>query len=108
LDHLSSYQLSEWEAFDKLDPIGSWREDFRMSFIAAVLTNLTIAVNGKKGAKLSVPLDFMPEWDSDGKGELKRQTPEEMKEILQAIATTHNKLVAKNTAFPKLKPTKGI
>ena len=108
MDHLSSFQISEWEAFDRVDPIGSWREDFRMAFTAAVLTNLTIAVNGKKGAKLSSPIDFMPKWDSDGVKEIKRQTPEEMKEILTAIAKDHNKLIVKNSAFPKLKPTKGI
>lgn len=108
MDHLSSFQISEWEAFDRIDPIGSWREDFRMAYTAAILTNLTIAVNGKKGAKLSVPFDFMPKWDSDGVVEIKRQTPEEMKEILSAIIGNHNKQVKKNSTVPKLKPIKGI
>lgn len=108
MDHLSGFQISEWEAFDRLDPIGSWRDDFRMAYIAAILTNLTIAVNGKKGAKLSTPINFMPKWDSDGIAEIKRQTPEEMKEMLLSIVKDHNKRVKKNIMPPKLKPIKGI
>lgn len=108
MDHLSSFQISEWEAFDRLDPIGSWREDFRMAFTAATATNLAIAVNGKKGAKRFAPIDFMPKWDSEGVAEIKQQTTEEMKDILISIAKDHNKRIAKNSTFPRLKPTKGI
>lgn len=95
--------MDEWEAYDKLDPIGTWREDFRMAYLASLITNLTISVNGKKGTKLTKPIEFMPDWS--GSHEKGRQTAEEMKEILLALAKTHNRaLKAKleDTKPPKL------
>jgi len=83
LDKLTSSQLSEWEAYDKLDPIGTWRIDFNMAYLACVITNIAQSVHGKKGAsKQTTPMDFMPQWDSEGKQE---QTVEEQKQILLDI-----------------------
>jgi hypothetical protein len=87
LDQLNSYQLSEWEAYDRLDPIGSWRDDFRISYIASLLTNLTIRVHGKRGAQLTEVKDFLFDWSGDFKrAELaKKQSPEEMKATLMTM-----------------------
>lgn len=94
LDQLTSKQLSEWEAYDRLDPIGSWREDFRMAYLSSLITNLTISVHGKKGAKTTTPMEFMPEWDREGViHEPKKQSVEEMKAIMMGIAKNQNKKV---------------
>jgi hypothetical protein len=92
LGYLTGWQISEWEAYDKIDPIGSWREDFRMAFLSSLITNLVISVHGKKGAKTTSPVDFMPNWTGEEK-EPKRQSTEEMKQILLGIASTQNKRV---------------
>jgi hypothetical protein len=96
--------LSEWEAYDRLDPIGKWRDDFRMSFLASLITNLMIRAYGKKGARLTEVKDFLLDWSGDLKkaGQTK-QSPEEMKEILTSIFTAHNK---KFEAKSKIKPPK--
>jgi hypothetical protein len=92
LDQLTSKQISEWEAYDRIDPIGTWREDFRMAYLSSLITNLTISVHGKKGAKTTSPIDFMPEWDKDAiKLGKPTQTVEEMKQILLGIAKTQNR-----------------
>jgi len=92
LEKLTAYQLAEWEAYDRIDPIGTWRDDFRMAYLSTMMANLTIQVHGKKGAKLLVPMDFMPEWDEQKKTmQIKKQTMEEMKAFALSFAKEHNK-----------------
>ena len=85
--------MSEWEAYDRIDPIGTWREDFRMAFLSSLITNLTISVHGKKGTKMTNVMDFLPIWDiqADKPKEVKIQSIEEMKKVFQEIARVHNK-----------------
>jgi hypothetical protein len=90
LDLLSFDQLNEWEAYDKIDPIGTWREDFRMAYLASIVTNLTIAVHGKQGAKAKTAIDFMPDWSGDPKEPVK-QSVDEMIAIMTAVAGASNK-----------------
>ena len=94
---LSSVQISEWEAYDRIDPIGTWREDFRMAYISSLMTSLTISVHGKKGAKHPNIIDFMPEWDVTGKQAVaKIQSVDDMKKALMEIAKAQNKKEARN------------
>lgn len=96
MDSLTSVQLSEWEAYDRLDPVGAWREDFRMAYLSSLITNLTISVHGKKGTKQTNLMDFLPKWDigaEQGK-EIKVQSVEDMKKALLEIASHQNKKVA--------------
>lgn len=88
MECLTSEQVSEWEAYDKIDPIGAWRADYRMAYTACTMTNLIISVHGKKGTPMTVPKDFMPEWDDDGQP--KKQTMEEMKAWMLNFAKAHN------------------
>ena len=111
MDQLTAYQLAEWEAYDKIDPIGTWRDDFRMAFLSSLVTNLTVQVHGKKGTKLMVPIDFMPEWDMERKTMVvKKQTMEEMKAFALNFAKEHNKQFKKkqiiNDVPPKLRHNK--
>ena len=108
LNELTSRQISEWEAYDRLDPIGEWRADFRMAYLCTIVTNIARAIHGEKGAKMTVPLDFMPEWDkgdSDDTTVLRKQTPEQMRQILVAITKEYKKKPEKKkrTTPPKSK-----
>ncbi len=92
MDKLSSKQISEWQAYDRIDPIGTWRDDFRMAYLSMVATNLVKAVHGKESDKIAVPLDFMPDWGK-GEEEVKEtgQTQEEMKQIMIGVARASKK-----------------
>ena len=81
-EDLTVTQFDEWQAYNKIQPIQSWREDYRFAMLCSVVTNLALSTHAKKGRKpkLTEPLDFMPEWG--GKKEVEKQTPEQMKAIL--------------------------
>lgn len=87
IEKLTASQLSEWYAFNSLEPIGEHRADYRVSYLASLITNLAIRINGKKGDKLSSVKDFLFEWDSEsstkGTG---TQSIEEMKSVFNQIA----------------------
>jgi hypothetical protein len=83
---LTADQLNEWEAADRLDPIGEWRADFRMAELASVVTNIAIKWGaGKKKVKLAELMDFMPQWDVKTGKDPKQQSMEEMRQALQNI-----------------------
>jgi hypothetical protein len=103
LDQLTLTQLQEWEAYDRLDPIGSWREDFRMAFLASLITNLTISTHGKPNAKQTTLEEFMPDWDVTGPKKVKQQTVEEMKKVFEDIVNSQKK---KAGIQPMQPPTK--
>lgn len=91
LDKLTINQLLEWEAYDKIDPIGKWREDFHMSYLATLITNIARAVHAKKGTQMTEIEDHMPAWGvSEEDKPVKKQTVTEMKEILLGIAREQN------------------
>ena len=98
MNELTGVQLSEWEAYDRLDPVGEWRDDFRMAFLASLITNLGIQIHGKQGTKLTEFTDFMPEWDIDARNEPKRQSVEDMKQMLLSFAQSHNKRLEQKKA----------
>lgn len=106
MEQLTSAQFSEWEAYDKIDPIGSWREDFRMANLAALITNIANSLYGEKGkTKTVTPLDFMPDWAGDKKKK-QQQKPdhERFKQILMGVAAAQNKKVmAENKRKSKAK-----
>ena len=53
---LSSAELAEWMAFDRLEPIGGPAADFRTGILASTVANVA---RGKRGKAFS-PVDFMP------------------------------------------------
>jgi len=108
LDQLTSKQISEWEAYDRIDPIGAWRDDFRIAKIESLITNIVQQLYAKKGytPTVTTPLDFMVDWTGDRKEEEpKKQSVEEMKSILMGIAKTQNKRIERNSK-PPVKKTK--
>lgn len=92
LRELTSAQLSEWQAYDRLDPIGTWRDDLRIASLESLITNIARSVyhDPKKGKLEHVsPEDFMMKWGETEaqKPEPKVQSPEEMAQALRSIAT---------------------
>jgi hypothetical protein len=94
LDYLSSRQISEWEAVDKIDPIGKWRDDYNFAALEALIMSVVLQLYGKKGRthKQLHPADFIPDWAGDGES-LKKADPEELKRKLLQWAAEHNKQV---------------
>ena len=93
---MNAVQLSEWEAYDRLDPIGTWRDDFRMAYLASIITNIAIKWNaGKKQVKLIELMEFMPQWDRQETKEVKKQSVEDMRDFLLSFAKAHNKAIEK-------------
>ena len=91
---LNARQLAEWEAMDRLDPVGEWRADFRIAMLSSLVLNIALKwAAGRKSVKLSEITDFMPKWDGVGFKETKVQSVDEMKRILLEIAKTQNKKV---------------
>ena len=94
LDDLTSEQISEWVAYDRLDPIGPKRNDYGWALLCSVVTNLVMDIYSKKGSqpKHVAPADFLPDWDgSKEKISKKPQTVEEQKAFLLRFAAKHNK-----------------
>ncbi len=56
LAKMSSEELSEWIAFDRLEPIG-WA---RVDLVGGLLCSLIANQNRKRGSKAFKPGDFMP------------------------------------------------
>jgi hypothetical protein len=89
--------LSEWEAYDRLEPIGDERIELYFASLCSLISNISIRALGKKGTKLTSPLDFVFRWDaeteeaqvtpdSDPSVEVRGQTQEEQKKVLLQIA----------------------
>jgi len=108
LDQLTSKQISEWEVYDRIDPIGTWRDDFRIAKLESLIVNIVQQLYAKKGhtPTITTPLDYMPDWSGERKeAEPKKQSVEEMKSILLGIAKSQNKRTERNSK-PPVKKTK--
>jgi hypothetical protein len=111
LDQLTLEQLNEWKAYDVIDPIGTWRDDFRMAKLAALIENIAYNVYfrapGEK-AKMITPEDEMPNWAGDikKKKDESNQTVEQMKQALMQISRMHNKNIVKDKIRRSIPPKK--
>lgn len=66
---MSSRELSEWQAYDRLEPIGDKRGDYQAALVAMVVTS----VFGGKSSKAPRLEDFLLQFDAEPKRE---QSPE--------------------------------
>ena len=100
MDQLTSAQYSEWQAYDQLEPIGTWWQDFRMAYLCTLMGN----IHREKGAKAFTIFDFMP---PSQRVELEKeeapQSWEQIKEIFMGIAKAQNKRVKAHSKPPKTK-----
>lgn len=84
---MTSSELSEWMAYENFDPVGEVRGDIRMASLSALIANAFKAGFGKKSAKTSKPIDFMPKWDDqEDVTEKPAQSVDEMKSQINTIA----------------------
>ena len=92
MGQITSEQLTEWEAYDKIDPIGTWREDYRLAVLDALIVNIVSKLYAKKGhtPKEVLPTDFMPSWTGEKRIE-RKQSVSDMKSVLMAIAAAAQK-----------------
>lgn len=90
MEQLTAKQLAEWEAYNNIDPVGEWRNDFKFSYMASIISNLMIQAYGKKGSEMTKINDFLLQWDKEEE-EPKKQSVEEMKRVLLGLAASQNK-----------------
>lgn len=93
LAELTSEQVSEWEAYFRLDPFSEDKEDLRFGSLCSFIVNIARSVWCKKGTKMTTATDFIPKWniDLDLEEKPKKQTVKEMKRILMTIANIHRR-----------------
>lgn len=109
LQTLTSSQLSEWEAYDRVDPIGSWRQEFMMANFMSYLDNVIHKLYGKKGTSVrqSTAKDFLPRWNVDPNEPYQfseiEQPQENLVSKLISWAKGHNKRVEKEETKPNNK-----
>lgn len=92
MDQITSAQLSEWEAYDKIDPIGTWRDDYRIAVLDSLIVNIVSKLYAKKGhtPKEVLPMEFMPNWTGEKRID-RKQSVDDMKSMLMGIAAAANK-----------------
>lgn len=83
---LSGSQFEEWRAYDELEPVGGYRQDYRFAQVCSLIFNIAQAAYGdeNKITKSNV-FDFMP-WGPERKIKIETQSIEEMKAIMLALA----------------------
>jgi len=92
LDELSAEQIIEWEAFNRIQPIGQRRLDVYYSHLMTTLHNIAVGFSGNENAKQFKVEDFIPNWtgiveEEDG------MSVEEQKQFWIDFAEHHNKSV---------------
>jgi len=88
---MTSAQLSEWEAFNSLEPIGEYRRDYRIAVLTSVIYNFASSFGSKTGRRLvSKPQDFMAWLEQPPQETEQEQTVDEMKQVLHTIADTYS------------------
>lgn len=80
-----------------MDPVGTFREDYRMSYLAALITNIASQLY-TKNPRMVNPSDLMPVWDiAVAMQEPPPQSAEEQKKKLFEIFGISNKKVRGQT-----------
>ena len=98
LDELTSTQLNEWVAYNTIDPIGAWRNDFQFSCLFSLISNIAIKLSGGEDSKLTKPKDFQFIYDEvEQEKQLTIQSVEEIKRVMQSIQRAQNRKVDKTT-----------
>lgn len=94
LAQITSAQLSEWEAYDRLDPIGEMRGDIRSAQLRSLITNIMKQLYPEEGVEpvLTSPSEFMIDWGGEkSKPEPPQQSVQDQKRILLGIARVQKK-----------------
>lgn len=102
LSMMTAEQIAEWEAYDRLEPIGGFRQDYRFAQLCCLIVDIAQAMAGKKGRrKKTSPFDFMPWGPKPDKGKAqKARTPEEIKQLFSSIIRCKGKKLSHDTKKP--------
>ena len=105
MEYLTINQIREWEAYNRIDPIGEWVWEFRFAKLEAIITNLAISIYGKKGTKYVEIKDFLPSWLVEEMSEIPQsQSVEDMLKVFKEIERDQNRKGGKSSNQPKLPP----
>lgn len=77
---ITDTEFRNWQAFDRISPIGTERLDNLFALVATVIAQ----VNAKKGKTFKIE-DFIPEWNASG-----TQSGEDMEKLLMGHAKMYN------------------
>lgn len=80
LERIPSYELSEWQAFYRVDPFGDQRADLRQGITSAIIANMF----ADKG-KAQPPMVFMPFREPEPEPEPDPQPAKQQMTIVQQI-----------------------
>lgn len=83
LSEIGTSELTEWMAYDRLEPFGESRADYREASHMAMIANM----NRKKGARRLEPSDFMPVWDERDRAQSDAQS---MMSTLRALTSSND------------------
>lgn len=83
LSRIDSRELSEWQAFFRLEPMPEQRADFRSGVIASVIANS----NRTKNTKPFEPHDFIPDYDQAPEKTDAKAVQRKVKDAFQSIMT---------------------
>jgi len=108
LNDLTASQLAEWEAYNTLEPIGDYRQDYMIAQLTSIFYNFASSFGGKDGRrKIAKAVDFIP-WIDQPEEKTVTQPIEEMKKSLFGIAKADKEKKKKVKSKPKFpKPFKG-
>lgn len=90
---ITSEQLSEWEVYNRLEPIGDVRIEYSIAQLCSLVLNIAKSA-WSKDKKRSTPIDFMPDWGGFEKkkedDQMVADTPEKIKRLFTSLAGIMN------------------
>ncbi len=94
LDDLTADQVTEWAAYNELEPVGEYHRDYMHGQLMALIHNLAQSIYGKKGKRKTVrPEDFLPwmdraaEHSPQSKSKV-QQSPDDIKSLFMDLKKT--------------------
>lgn len=94
-EQLTARQLIEWEVYDRIDPIGEHRGDFRMAVLASTLMNIALSAfgggKGKPKPKFTSATDFIPKWGEKEKKETAQDVGEKVRNVFMNMVPKKRK-----------------
>ena len=87
LNRIDSRELSEWQAFFRLEPMPEQRADNRSGVIASVIAN----TNRAKNAKPFEPKDFIPDYEKTPEKTDQKAVKTKVKNVFQTLMTRQKK-----------------
>ena len=88
LKEVDSQELTDWRAFERLEPFGSMITNYQLATLTSLIHNIILGLSKSKTTSSKAEHYILGDAGYLGVGvssESKKQTPEEMKEIIAKI-----------------------